>query len=116
MVVMPHRDSDQDKRSNQVIQQCVSVQQCARPITAGAHSCGRLYGVLRRVSFLCPVTHMAMAYSEVAWVHAQEGGEGGSQIVSVLWYLRELGTPHQPPSEYSKAISSRGLDRVIVRS
>lgn len=38
---MPLRDSDQDKRGNQVIQQCVSVQQCARPITARAHSCGR---------------------------------------------------------------------------
>lgn len=39
---MPLRDSDQDKRGNQVIQQCVSVQQCARPITARARSCGRL--------------------------------------------------------------------------
>lgn len=62
-VVILYWDSDQDKRSNQVIQQCVSVQQCARPITAKAHSCGRLCGVLRRVSPLCPVTRMTNWHS-----------------------------------------------------
>lgn len=107
---MPHWDSDQDKRSNQVIQQCVSVQQCARPITAGARSCGRLDGALRRVSSLCPVTHATKWHS----LRARMPREQKSGLCRYWDRWESLGTAHQEPSEHSKVILCPGLDRVMV--